>query len=82
MLKERVANVVIFASLFGNPVDMVRVGGMMLLGDSTVFGAAGAALIKFLGGRTLASAALLSGTLLWIAVPLLLANHKLKKQDL
>ena len=82
MLPERTANTVIFASLFGNPVDMIRVGGMMLLGDSTVFGAAGAALIKFLGGRAPACAALLVGTLLWIVLPLLLANRKLKRQDL
>lgn len=82
MLRERIANVVIFASLFGNPVDMVRVGGMMLLDDSTVFGAAGAALLKFFGGRALASAVLLVGILLWIALPLALANRRLKQQDI
>ena len=82
MLPERTANGLIFGSLFANPVDIVRVGGMMLLGDSTVFGAAGAALLKFLGGRAGAAAALIVATLLWIVLPLLLANRKLKRQDL
>lgn len=82
VLTERAGNVLIFASLFGNPVDMVRVAGLMLIGDSTIFGAAGAALVRSLGGYIFAEVALLSGLALWIALPLTIAIAKLKHSDL
>lgn len=82
LLNERAANTLIFTSLFANPVDVVRVAGLMVLGDSTVFGAAGAALLKFLGGRGLSAVVLVGATLLWVAVPLLVAQRKLRRQDI
>ena len=82
LIEERAANWLIFASLFGNPVDLVRVSGLMLLGDSTIFGAAGAALVKFFGGRGPGAIVLLFAILLWIAVPLVIASRRLRKQDI
>ena len=42
----------IFLSLFGNPVDAARVAGLISAGDAAIFGAAGAALLKFLGAAS------------------------------
>ncbi len=50
LMKERAANQFIFASLFGNPVDMVRVASLLALDGKEIFGAAGAALTRMLGG--------------------------------
>jgi hypothetical protein len=40
LLKERTANLLIFLSLFRNPVDAARISGLLSLGDATIFGAA------------------------------------------
>jgi Cu-processing system permease protein len=81
LLRERSANYFIFASLFGNPVDMVRVAGLISLQGGEVFGAAGAALLKFLGGEVRAVFALVAGLLLWIVTPLFISFRLLRKQD-
>lgn len=80
--RERAANYFIFLSLFGNPVDMVRVAGLMALNGDEIFGPAGAALIKFLGGTGSGVVALLTALVAWIVVPLLLSLRLLKKQDI
>jgi len=72
LLGEHMANLFIFLSVFGNPVDLVRVGSLMLLGDPAIFGHAGAALTKFLGGVA-SYMVLVAGLLLWGAVPLAVA---------
>ena len=82
LLKERAANVLIFVSLFGNPVDAARVAGLIAAGDATIFGAAGAALLKFLGGRVLSEAALIAALFAWTAGPLALAGRMLRQRDL
>jgi Cu-processing system permease protein len=82
LLRERSANYFIFASLFGNPVDMVRVAGLISLQGEEIFGPAGAALIKFLGGEILGVAAVIVSLFVWIAVPILLSLRLLKKQDI
>jgi Cu-processing system permease protein len=82
LLRERSANYFIFASLFGNPVDMVRVAGLISLQGEEIFGPAGAALVKFLGGEALGVVALIVSLFIWIAVPILLSLRLLKKQDI
>jgi Cu-processing system permease protein len=82
VLNEHTANRFIFFSLFGNPVDMARVGSLMALGDPSIFGAAGAALVKFLGGQTRAMLMLLIGLGLWVAIPLISAVRVLNRQNL
>lgn len=82
LLRERTANLLIFLSLFGNPVDLIRVAGLMLIGDASIFGAAGAALLKFVGGRVMGALALAGAMSLWIFVPLVIAIRKLRRQDL
>ena len=82
VLKEHAANRFIFLSLFGNPVDMTRVGSLMALGDPSIFGAAGAALVKFLGGQGHAMLLILAGLGLWVAAPLISAVRVLNRQNL
>lgn len=82
LLKERTANVFIFASLFGNPVDMVRVASLIVLDGKEIFGVAGGALVRFLGGETTSLLLLLGGLLLWIVIPFLASCHLLKRQDI
>ena len=82
LLKERTANAFIFASLFGNPVDMVRVASLIVLDGKEIFGAAGGALVRFLGGETASLLCLLGGLLLWIIIPFLASRHLLNRQDI
>jgi Cu-processing system permease protein len=82
LFKERTANTFIFASLFGNPVDLVRVASLMMLDGKEVFGAAGASLLKFLGGETSSALLLAAGVAVWAVVPFLVSQHVLKKQDI
>ena len=80
LLKERTANAFIFASLFGNPVDMVRVASLIVLDGQEIFGAAGGALVRFLGGEKTSLVLLLGGLLLWIVIPFLASRHLLKNR--
>jgi Cu-processing system permease protein len=82
LLKEKAANLLIFLSLFGNPVDASRVAGLISAGDSTIFGAAGAALAKFLGGRTACQVVHLSTLAAWTVMPITVAVYVLRKRDL
>jgi Cu-processing system permease protein len=82
LLKERTANAFIFGSLFGNPVDMVRIASLMTLNGKNIFGAGGAALLKFLGGEGLSIILLLIALSLWVVAPLFAAQRLLKHQDI
>lgn len=81
LFKERTGNTFIFLSLFGNPVDLVRVSSLINLGGTTVFGTAGAALMKFLGGVTLSNVLLIAGLAGWAAGPLVVSMRRLNRQD-
>jgi Cu-processing system permease protein len=81
-LKEHTANLFIFFSLFGNPVDMARVASLLVLDGKEVFGAAGAALTRFLGGESASLLLLIAGLLVWTVVPLWLTQRLLKRQDI
>jgi Cu-processing system permease protein len=82
LFKERTANSFLFVSLFGNPVDMVRVASLIVLDGKEIFGAAGAALIKFLGGKTGSVLLLTTSLAAWVALPVLLSQRLLKRQDI
>jgi len=81
-LRGEGANLAIFVSIFGNPVDVVRVATLILLDNVTIFGAAGAAMLRFLGGAATALAVALAGLLLWILVPLLISCGLMRRQDI
>ena len=80
--KGQTANYILFLSLFGNPVDMVRVASLIILDNVSIFGAAGAALLRFLGGSVLSVVLLVSALVLWIGIPLAFSRHLLNKQDM
>ena len=82
VLKERAANTFIFSSLFGNPVDMVRVASLIVLNGKEIFGVAGAALLKFLGGEVASFLLLMAGLTAWVVAPFALAQRLLKRQDI
>ena len=82
LFKERTANHFIFASLFGNPVGMTRVASLMVLNGKEIFGVAGAALTKFLGGEIASILLLMLGMLVWIVAPFLLSQRLLRRQDI
>jgi Cu-processing system permease protein len=76
------ANRVVFLSLFGNPVDLVRVAGLIALGGKHVFGLSGAMLLRFLGGPLASMGLLLAALLLWVFVPYTLASRQLRRLDI
>jgi len=80
LLREKAANLLIFLPLLGNPVDLARVAGLISAGDATIFGAAGAALVKFLGG--LSETILISMLVVWTVGPIALASKILNRRDL
>jgi Cu-processing system permease protein len=82
VLPEHSANRFLFLSLFANPVDLVRVATSILLDGEQIFGAAGASLLKFLGGKTYALCALIIALYFWIHVPVLFAKRILNRQDI
>lgn len=82
MLEGPSANTFLFVSLFGNPVDMVRVASLISLDNVTIFGASGAVLVRFLGGTTTSIALLLVALAFWVGAPLLLSHRLLQRQDI
>jgi len=82
LLPERAANRFLFLSLLGNPVGMVRVASLIILDGKEIFGAAGAALLRFFGGEVASIVFLLAGLLVWLWVPVWLAQSVLKRQDI
>ncbi len=82
LLRQHTANLLIFGSLFGNPIDLVRVSALIALGGATIFGAAGSALLKTFGS-TLSVLLISSGALLiWILAPLIAACWTLERRDI
>jgi ABC-type transport system involved in multi-copper enzyme maturation permease subunit len=73
---------VLFASVFGNALDLVRVVALLLAGTPHVLGAAGESWLRALGGEErallLASAALAG----WIIFPLAIAARLQARHDL
>ncbi len=82
LLPERAANRFLFLSLPGNPVDMVRVASLILLDGKEIFGAAGAALLRFFGGEAVSILFLLAALMVWLWFPVWLAKSVLKRQDI
>jgi Cu-processing system permease protein len=82
LLREKAGNLLTMLSLFTNPVDVARVAGLLIAGDATIFGAGGAALVKFLGGSAASKTALLLALILWTAGPMAAATRLLKRRDL
>jgi Cu-processing system permease protein len=73
---------VLFASVFANPADLVRIAMLMLAGTANVLGAAGDAWTRSLGGGEQAAALAAAALMLWTAVPLAIGARILAARDL
>jgi Cu-processing system permease protein len=82
LIKGQAANTFLFLSLFGNPVGMVRVASLIVFDNTAVFGAAGAALVRFLGGESRAIITLAVALSIWAGAPFLLSRRFLRSQDI
>jgi Cu-processing system permease protein len=72
---------VLFASLFGNPADLIRVAMLLGTGTSSVLGAAGEAWIRFLGGDVRAAMAATAALAVWTVGPLAAGAICLRARD-
>ncbi len=81
-LSGRSATTFMFLSLFGNPVDLVRVASLIVLDNVTMFGAAGAAMLRFLGGSGASITLLIAALTLWTLIPLAISSRLLRRQDI
>jgi Cu-processing system permease protein len=73
---------VLFVSVFGNPVDLIRVVMLLVSGTPHVLGAAGESWMRLLGGSV--QTAVLAGCALalWMAAPLAAAMRAISVRDL
>ena len=82
LLHGAAANRFIFLSLFGNPVDLVRVAALIALGGKHVFGISGAMLLRFWGGPLASVGVLLLALLTWTCLPYIIAARQLRRLDI
>jgi ABC-type transport system involved in multi-copper enzyme maturation permease subunit len=73
---------VLFASAFGNPVDVVRIAMLLVSGTPHVLRAAGDAWMRFLGGNLHAAVMAAAALMLWTVVPLASAIRVMRLRDL
>jgi len=73
---------VLFGSIFGNPVDLIRVAALSVAGTPNVLGAAGEAWLRFLGGTTTAALAVAGALAAWSVAPLLIGVRLIRSRDL
>ena len=73
---------VLFGSVFGNPADLVRIAMLSVSGTPNVLGAAGEAWTRFLGGRTVAAAAMVAALTAWTIAPIAFATAVMGRRDL
>ncbi len=82
LMPERIGNRFALLALFGSPIGVTRVAGLILIGGKDLLGSAGTQLIRLLNGEILALALLTLVLLLYIAIPTYLAVHLLSRQDI
>jgi ABC-type transport system involved in multi-copper enzyme maturation permease subunit len=73
---------VLMLSVFGNPVDLMRVLTLSLSGTPHLLGAAGESWNRFLGGPAAATALASLGLAVWICGPLAIASVAIRRRDL
>jgi ABC-type transport system involved in multi-copper enzyme maturation permease subunit len=73
---------VLFASVFGNPADLIRVATLSVAGTPNVLGAAGDGWVRFLGGSSEAAAAAAGALIAWMVLPLIAGIRLIRVRDL
>lgn len=82
LVSTHAGNQIVLFSLFGNPVDLVRVGGLLILGGPTIFGAAGALLMKTFGNAAVSILLLSFATLVWSGLVFLASQRALVRREI
>lgn len=82
LVSPHAGNQIIFFSLFGNPVDLARVGGLLILGGPTIFGAAGALLMRTFGNAAVSILLLSFSTLVWSGLVFLTSQWALARREI
>jgi len=82
LLKGKTAATFAMISLLGNPVDIVRVLSLITLNSPEIFGPAGAAFVKFLGGKLLTSVILIADLMLWFILTIISSIKIFSKKDI
>jgi Cu-processing system permease protein len=81
-LTSRTGGYVLFASVFGNPVDLVRVLILGLAGTPHLLGAAGESWTRFLGGSAQAIVLSVAALGAWCVIPLAVSAGAMARRDL
>ncbi len=82
LLSGRAAATAAMLALLLNPVDIVRVQSLISLNSPSIFGPAGAALVRFLGGERVALLVLSADLLVWLTGLVLLSVRVNSKRDI
>jgi Cu-processing system permease protein len=82
LVNPHLSHNVLLVSLFGNPVDLVRVSGLLILGGATIFGTAGAGIVRALGTTAFAIVVLSTAVVLWTLLIMLLAAWRLGRREI
>lgn len=82
LVNPHMTHVVMLLSLFGNPVDLARVSGLLILGGATIFGAAGATLVRTFGSTGLVVLFLSTAALAWSFLTFTLASCVLARREI
>ncbi len=80
--KGPVLQKVLFASVFFDPVDLIRTAQLILLEGESFFGPAGAAWVRSLGGPASVAVLLGAAAVLWVAVPAAAGIAAFRRRDL
>ncbi|MFC2150789.1 ABC transporter permease [Calditrichota bacterium] len=67
--------------LLGNPIDLVRVLTLTVIGGTQLFGPAGASLIKLVGSQQMIYLIGGSALILWLTIPVIISGLIFQKQD-
>ena len=81
-LSHGTLKVSLLVGLFFNPVDMVRVSSLLVVGGESIFGAAGVVAVQILGSLGALSIISLLLIICWIVAPLLAAIKLFEKQNI
>lgn len=73
---------ILFLSVFGNALDLVRVLALLLAGTPHILGAAGESWLRALGGAQAAMAISAGALAAWILLPLAAASHIYSRRDI
>ncbi|NIR49851.1 ABC transporter permease subunit [candidate division KSB1 bacterium] len=80
-LPEYVGERFVFGAVFFNPIDLLRIAGLMLLGGKEFFGQAGATFVHYWGEEVIAVGVMGLSVLLWLFIPQLAILKRLNRLD-